>query len=98
MGLRGEWSVGVVRLEVGLNGWYRRGAVAFAGITLAATLGCQTQAQKAPAAPLVLQDVPVATPAQLAALQDESKTGDAAHPLTKEQAKDLFRRVDAILS
>src|SRR5450432_137561 len=97
MGLRGEWSVGVVRRRVGLAGWCSRSAVVLAGVALAATLGCQMRAQKAPA-PLVLQDVPDATPAQMAALRDEAKKGETAHPLTKDQAKDLFKRVDAILS
>jgi hypothetical protein len=108
MGLRGGRSVGLVRLQVGLGGWYRArysiGAMALAGVALAATLGCQTRAQGAPpcgaSAPLVLQDVPAApASAQGSASQGEAKQGEATHPpLTKDQAKELFRSVDEILS
>jgi hypothetical protein len=55
-----------------------------AGAALAALFVCSAGAQKAPS--------PVSPPP--APVQDE-----ATHaPLTKDQAKDLFRRVDAILS
>ena len=68
-----------------------------AGIVLAAALGCQKHTQPPAAAanaPLVLQDVPPAKP-----VAQTSADSEATHPpLTKEQAKELFRSVDEILS
>jgi hypothetical protein len=69
-----------------------------AGIALAAALGCQKQVQSPPAAanaPLVLQDVPPAK----AVAQVTTEDSQATHaPLTRDQAKELFRSVDQILS
>ncbi|HEY4379026.1 MAG TPA: hypothetical protein VGN01_01700 [Acidobacteriaceae bacterium] len=96
------------------DGWYASGAVALAGVALVATVGCGARAPKVPPAPLVLHDVtPIAgaepsmrvstaqITAQIDLKQDDGKQkqDDAKHaPLTKDQAKELFRSVDEILS
>jgi hypothetical protein len=102
--------VGLVRRQAGLQGWCSRGAIALAGVTLAAaTLGCQTRAKGGPPAPPVLKDVPVASAEQISSMQGpmmqidkpqvEAKQGEATHaPLTKDEAKELFRSVDEILT
>ena len=100
--------MGLVRLQ---GGWYAKGAVALAGVVLAAVLGCGMRAQKAAPAPLVLRDEgsiggsssvktsTVQIDAQMDMKQGDGKKDDATHaPLTKDQAKELFRSVDEILS
>jgi hypothetical protein len=89
--------VGLVWYQVGLGATgkrrYSKGAAAVVGVMLALTLGCQRRTAAAPpanaSAPLVLQDIPAAK----SSAQDENHA-----PLTKEQAKELFRSVDEILA
>jgi hypothetical protein len=73
------------------------GGAALAGALLAATVGCQARTQAAPpvaaSAPAVSTITPAAAPGGVPVAKSE-----AAHaPLTKEQAKELFRSVDEIL-
>ena len=71
-----------VGLQAGRGGWRSRGGIAFAGVAVATVLACQAGAQSTPAA---------GTPPTG---QDEKEHA----PLTKDQAKDLFRSVDEILT
>ena len=74
------------------------GGAALAGALLAATAGCQTRAQTAPP---VAASAPPAAPSALPVVPGVAPggQGEAAHaPLTKAQAKELFRSVDDILS
>ena len=71
-----------VGLQADRGGWRSRGGVAFAGVAMAAVLACQAGAQSTPAG---------GTPPTG---QDEKEHA----PLTKDQAKELFRSVDEILS
>jgi hypothetical protein len=91
-------QVGLARRQVGWEQWRFVAAAALAGVALAAGLGCQKRVAGPPAAanaPLVLQDVPPAKPAA----QTATAESEATHPpLTKEQAKELFRSVDEILT
>jgi len=78
--------------------WLRGvGAAVLAGALLAAAVGCQMRTQGAPAgasAPPIAQ-----SPAGSAAGLSKTDQGEATHPpLTKAQAKELFRSVDEILS
>jgi hypothetical protein len=90
--------VGLVRHQVEWKRWRSAAATALVGIVLATALGCQKHVQ-APAAaanaPLVLQDVP---PARQVAQTTSTDSEATPPPLTKEQAKELFNSVDAILS
>ena len=103
--------MGLVRLQ---GGWCARGAVTLAALALAAALGCQVRvkggAPQSATAPLVLQDEgstggspyakisTVQIDAQMN-LQEGGKQDEGKHaPLTKDQAKELFRSVDEILS
>jgi hypothetical protein len=73
------------------------GGAALAGTLFATMLGCQTRTQGVPAA----VSAPVIEPSTAGASASQSKTdqSDATHPpLTKAQAKELFRSVDEILS
>ena len=87
--------VGVLRCQVGLKRWAGRGT-AHGLLTLAVVLLCFTagRAQRSPGPES-------AAGASAAAAQNAppSAQSEATHPpLTKDQAKDLFRRVDRILS
>ncbi len=71
-----------VELQAGPGGWRSLGGIVFAGVTLAAILACQSGAQSTPVS---------GTPP---AGQSEKEHA----PLTKDQAKELFRSVDEILT
>ena len=103
--------MGLVRLQ---GGWCARGAVVVVSVALAAALGCQARAKggtpQSATAPLVLQDVGStggSSSAKISTVQigtqidlkQDLKGGEEKHaPLTKDQAKELFRSVDEILS
>jgi hypothetical protein len=87
--------------------------MALVGLVLVATLGCQTRPNgvRAATAPLVLHDEgstggdastkisPVQIDAVMSMQQDSGKQDAGKHaPLTKDEAKELFRSVDEILS
>ena len=76
--------------------WLRGvGAAALAGALLAAAVGCQMRTQGAPAG---ASAPPIAQSPATAGLS-KTDQGEATHPpLTKAQAKELFRSVDEILS
>jgi hypothetical protein len=80
------------------------GGVALTGALLAASVGCQARMQGGPAgatAPAVAQSVQPVGQGAAGSAAGQSKTGqgEATHPpLTKAQAKELFRSVDDILS
>jgi hypothetical protein len=87
--------VGGVRRQVGSGEWHARwrssGLAAFAGVAFAAMLGCQMRTQNLPPAAAGAPPAAVGVP--------ETASGETAHaPLTKDQAKELFRSVDDILS
>jgi hypothetical protein len=72
--------------------------LASAAVALAAMLGCQQRLQAAPAAAASAPSA-LAGPAAVAQRPGASQQSDAKHaPLTKDQAKELFRSVDEILS
>ena len=85
-------------LKVRWGRWQPAGGAVLFGALLAATVGCQTRTQAAPpAAANAPAAVPSATPVTPAT--NAGTQGETAHaPLTKEQAKELFRSVDEILS
>ena len=87
--------VGALRCQVGLKRWAGRGA-AHSLLTLAVVLLCFTtgRAQRSPG-----PDWAEGASAAAAQNTPQAAQSEATHPpLTKDQAKDLFRRVDKILS
>jgi hypothetical protein len=85
--------------EVGWCAWWARfvsGVPAlFAGIALAAMLGCQTRTQSRPASAAAAAPVAVAAPVSVEA---PAKGEVTQARITRDQAKELFRSVDDILS
>ena len=105
--------MGLVRsrdgLEEGGRDWRVKGAVVLAAVAVTAMLGCQTRAASAPpanaSAPAIGLTVtpgavpPSAAAPKLAVSRPPAAPDEANHPpLTKDQAKELFRSVDEILS
>jgi hypothetical protein len=79
------------------------GGIALAGALLAVAVGCQTRTQSAPAAasapPIAQSAQPVAQSTAGSVAGSKTDRGEDTHPpLTKAQAKELFRSVDEILS
>ncbi len=91
--------------EEGRRVWRVKGVALLAGIALAAMPGCQKQVAGSPAvnasAPaIVLSDLPPSSEATKAAQSTTPAAPENANhpPLTKDQAKELFRSVDEILA
>jgi hypothetical protein len=96
-------------MEEGGRDWWAKGAVVLAAVAVTAMLGCQTRAASAPpanaSAPAIgLTVTPGAVPPSAAAPKlvvspPPAAPDEANHPpLTRDQAKELFRSVDEILS
>jgi hypothetical protein len=99
-----------LRQQAKLNGrqgrWAASQVSALAGVALASVIGCQVWAQATAPAPVTPPPPAVSAPPPASPSAPQNGTGsaktnqgEANHPpLTKDQAKELFRSVDDILS